>query len=138
MCSTSGHVEIVDGQPVMIERVTFSPRGTERVYQRLGITARTQAVSLGQPRRTAPQGQFLKGPIPLPWLQQAAALPGKAFHVGVVVWYLVGLTSTHTVRVTRAVLKRFGVQHETGRRALRALEQAGLLRVERQGRQSPR
>ena len=47
-------------------------------------------------------GNFVKGPIPIEWLQKASALPGKAFQMGVVIWYLSGLRKDTTVTVTAA------------------------------------
>jgi hypothetical protein len=133
-----GHVEIVDGQEVIIEKVDFSRETLCHIHQRLGILPLAQALRQSRQRQASPQEKFLKGPIPLPWLQCAAQLPGKALHVGIALWYLVGLTSSSTVTMTRTCLKRFGIHHETGRRALLALEQAGLIHVERNGRKSPR
>jgi hypothetical protein len=50
--------------------------------------------------RTPRHGQgekFLKEPIPLEWLVQAACLPGRAVHVGVALWYQAGLTRVSQV-----------------------------------------
>ena len=44
-----------------------------------------------KPRKPRLSGNFLKGPIPITWLMKACALPGKAFQVGIVLWYLCGL-----------------------------------------------
>ena len=35
---------------------------------------------------------FLKGPIPLAWLERAARLPGKSLQAAVALWYAAGLT----------------------------------------------
>lgn len=47
---------------------------------RLAIS-RTCAVSL-RSLRLRKGGPFLKGPIPLAWLETAASLPGKSLHAG--------------------------------------------------------
>jgi len=41
---------------------------------------------------------FIKGPLPLPWLHRAAALPGKALHIAVGLWYMRGSAARHRSR----------------------------------------
>jgi len=83
------------------------------------------------------QKQFLKGPIPLSWIIRAFSLPGKAWHVGTVLWFWAGITCSKTVHLTPSRLRHCGLHPETGRQRLMYLEKAGLVRVERRGRQSP-
>ncbi len=81
-------------------------------------------------RRT--MGRFLQGPIPLTWLSSAARLSGKAFHVGIWVWYRTGLKKLITVDLSLSALEReFGVSHYAAARGLKALEQANLVSVVR-------
>jgi DNA-binding MarR family transcriptional regulator len=83
--------------------------------------------------RHQPGEKFLKGPIPMNWLNRAAGLPGKALHVGIALWHLAGLTRhVSTVSLSATVLRDMGISRTTGYRALAALEEAGLVRVERQ------
>ena len=88
----------------------------ERPVTTIGATSRA--------RQTAP---FLRGPVPLRWLQTAATLPGKASAVGVALWYLAGLGRTSTVSVPNKLLTQFGVDRFAKRRALDALAGAGLI-----------
>jgi hypothetical protein len=81
--------------------------------------------------RHRPQEWFLKGPIPGDWLQRAAALPGRALHVGLAVWHLAALERSDTGRLTSKQLARFGVKPDAARRGLTALERAGLVTVVR-------
>jgi hypothetical protein len=81
---------------------------------------------------------FLKGPIPMSWLQAAAVLPGRALHVGLAIWHLVGLRSSETVLLSGFVLKGLHVDRYATRRALRSLEGAGLVSVERHRGRRPR
>lgn len=82
---------------------------------------------------------FLKGPVPLLWLQQAAQLPGQCLSVGIAVWFLAGVQRTENgLAVTNALVSRFGVSRHAKNRALGHLERAGLISVLRQGRQSAR
>ena len=40
---------------------------------------------------------FLRGPIPLPWLQRAASLPGKAYTLGSILWWFKGMNPTKPI-----------------------------------------
>jgi len=77
-------------------------------------------------------GRFLKGPIPLPWLQAASNCPGKALHVAIVLGYLAGLNrSVIGLKCSYALLQDFGVTRHSAYRALRRLERAHLVTVMR-------
>jgi hypothetical protein len=76
---------------------------------------------------------FIGGPIPMSWAERAVRLPGKAWHVASALWF-VGIRSrskSATVRLAPKTLLRFGLNRKTVYRALRPLEHAGLVRVER-------
>src|SRR5262245_52827324 len=83
-----------------------------------------------QPRRRCTD-RFLKGPVPWRWLLEAMALPGKALAVGLMLWQLRGMAGRDPVLfcLTRAAAD--GVPTTTARRAVRALEDARLVSVER-------
>lgn len=83
------------------------------------------------------KGHFLKGPVPLAWLSTAAQLPGRALHVGVVLWYLAGLKRTRTFKLTNAAVADLAVDRHAKQRALKALEYAGLVAVARTPGRSP-
>lgn len=74
---------------------------------------------------------FLRGPIPLPWLQKAARLPGKSLHVAMLIWFRVGCERSNEVALCPAHRRRFGLQRHAVQRALRALERAELVYVAR-------
>jgi hypothetical protein len=80
---------------------------------------------------------FLKGPVPLPWLHQAGALPGRALHVGLALWFLVGVNKSMTVRLAPAATRGFGMNRHAAYRALRQLERSGLITVSRRSGSSP-
>lgn len=90
------------------------------------------AVATRRPRpRPAAGGKFLKGPIPLAWLETALTLPGRALAVGLLLWFEAGCARGDVVDVTYARLARRGLPEGTARRGLRALEAAGLVTIER-------
>jgi hypothetical protein len=96
-----------------------------------------RAGSPGNPLRLRPSGSFLKGPVSLGWLAAAAKLPGRALHVGIVIWFRAGLTGGLSVRLSRAHVVPFGIDRYAMRRALAELEAAKLISVSRALGRSP-
>ena len=74
---------------------------------------------------------FLKGPIPWHWIIRASKLPGKALIVGLCLWRLKGATKKNAIPLSNVELEPFGVDRAAQSRALAALEQAGLISIER-------
>jgi len=74
----------------------------------------------------------------LPWAIKAMSLPGKSAAVGMLIWYLFGISKSKTVTISPSVAERFGINRFAARRALVWLEKGKLIRVERNGRKSPR
>jgi len=83
-----------------------------------------------RPPRHRPGEWFLRGPVPWPWLERAARLPGKALALALVLWREAGRTSCRTVKVSLGRLT-LAVSEQGGRRALRRLEAAGVVSVRR-------
>lgn len=90
-----------------------------------------------QARTEAAQEPFLKGPIPLWWLAAAARLPGKALAVGIAIWYRAGRAKSDTVGGSWRLWAELGVDRSAMYRALRQLEAAGLIVVERSNGKNP-
>ena len=83
-------------------------------------------------------GEFLKGPIPLNWLTAASGLPGKApLSVALAIWFQVGRRQSKTVKLTTETLDRFSVKRKAKYAGLIALEEAGLITVDRELRRNP-
>jgi hypothetical protein len=101
----------------------------------LRLPPNTGFTTTGKAPRKAPRpragGRFLKGPVPLDWLQLASFQPGKALHVAVYLWFLAGLTKSRSVVLPTAKLASLGVDRYAAYRAIRALETAGLVSVVR-------
>jgi hypothetical protein len=81
--------------------------------------------------------RYLRGPVPLAWLQAAARLPGQALQVGLALWFLVGVTKSATVSLTTVKLAGFGVDRSAKRRALTALAGAGLIALDQAPGRNP-
>lgn len=82
-------------------------------------------------------GRFLRGPIPMAWLDVARALPGRAIHVAIEIWHWRFIKKSMTVKINLSRMGRFGVTRPTASRGLQALESAGLVRVEREPGRAP-
>ena len=96
------------------------------------VEVETQWVLAGRKRRRT---RFLKGPIPLANLHSAAQLPGRALHLYLAIRHRCDLHLTQTVKLSGSYLKPWGLDRHAKRRALLALELAGLISVDRhQGR----
>ena len=76
--------------------------------------------------------------IPLGWLSRACRLSGKALATALAIWYLKGLRNSYEgLMLTTAVVERLGISRYSKSRALRDLERAGLIRVERRPQKNP-
>jgi DNA-binding transcriptional ArsR family regulator len=84
------------------------------------------------------RNKFIAGPIDVSWVCQASRLGVKALLVGLALWHLKGLRRDDSFLVSNLMLQEWGIQPDAKRRALRKLEKAGLITVERQGKRSPR
>ena len=104
-------------------------RQQERIKSRLS----EQSIRRREKQQKARQQEFIKGPLPLPWMIAATALPGKyPLAVALVVRFRAGLEKTGTeLRLTSKMLEQFGINRQAGYRALSVLDEAGLVTVGR-------
>lgn len=107
--------------------------------QRLALGERKLAAPKqhAEPLRQRRTGRFLKGPIPWTWWAIAAQQPGKALHVGTVIWFLSSLKKSRKIALSGAALRTMGVNRHAGYRGLKALEKAALVTVERHPGRNP-
>lgn len=87
----------------------------------LGVTVR--------PKQSKVTEYFLRGPVPLSWLQSAAKLPGKAYTLGTLIWWLHGMNQGSSIKVTKRSLERFSISEDAYRDGLQRLKAAGLVSV---------
>ena len=76
--------------------------------------------------------------MPFGWVTSACALPGRSLHVALAIWDLVSLNKSPTIALTQKHLALFSVKRHTAYRALKHLEKAGLVTVERKPGRAPR
>lgn len=81
--------------------------------------------------------QYIRA-MPMNWVRRAMWLPGKAFHVAVLIWYQAGLASSYQTRVSTKQMRECGIGRGVMYHALTALEDAGLIEVERHTGLQPR
>jgi hypothetical protein len=80
-----------------------------------------------------PKMQFLKGPIPWPWIVRAWSLPGQSLMVGLMLWRLAGLKKRKDgLLFGNNDCLDLSICPATKSRALKSLEQAGLIKVDRE------
>jgi hypothetical protein len=89
-------------------------------------------------RASSVNGKFIAGPVDVVWLSRARKLGVTALWVGLGLWFLRGLRRSNSFTVSNLMMREWGVQPDAKSRALRALEQAGLIIIERREKRSPR
>jgi hypothetical protein len=75
--------------------------------------------------------------MPIEWIATACNLKGRAVHVALAIWDLSSLSKSRQVRLTKKQLRIFCVQRHSAYRALKELERAGLITVERKSGRAP-
>src|SRR5262245_1658984 len=120
----------MDSPPPMTPLEPFDPDSLRLDRTAFRATAEAPPQSKKPPRHR-PGEWFLRGPIPWPWIEAAAALPGRTLALSLCLWREAGRRRARTVRLClgRAGL---GLSLYAARRALRSLESAGLVSVRRQ------
>ena len=87
--------------------------------------------------KTAPMTGWFVPNVPRGFLDRIGRLPGKACLVGLHVWRQHRIHKGGPAPLSSKSLKEFGVSREAKRHALAALEEAGLIKVERTDHGSP-
>ena len=75
--------------------------------------------------------RFLRGPVPLWWMNATGSLPGRAFQVAMRLWFLSGFKNDPRVKLNLSAMKEMGVLRDAASRGLHLLENAGLVTVDR-------
>ena len=96
-----------------------------------GSSARSKATSKKQQNRIPrQQGLFIKGPIPLAWLNGVLRIDGAVvLRVALALCFQSGIDRRPTVRFTHKLMERFMINPRSATRALEQMEASGLVRV---------
>ena len=114
-------------------------RGNEIVPEQFASKSIEEILSTPiQTRRQSYQrGEFLLGPIPIPWLSAAAEVSLGAGYLAAILWHLVKMRQAPAV-ISHTTLQRYGIEPRQGLRLLRMLADKGLIRLEMVVGKSPR
>ncbi len=97
------------------------------------------AVGKAKPSKRLPRHkrgeQFLWGP--LAWFAAAGKLPGRALHVGLMLWWLAGIKKNRTIKWEPTAAEPWGLNRWAVHRGLTALERARLVAVDRRNGRCP-
>ena len=125
--------------PLQVNRLVFTERGVTHVEDGKFEQPRRaggDCVPIQPNRRRSQQpikrqqGAFIRGPIPLAWLDIVLGIPGRSpLVVALALVYQSGLERTGTVRFTRKLMARFGIPLRTCHDVLAKMEAAGLVAV---------
>jgi len=83
------------------------------------------------PPRPKKGEKFVKGPIPWDWITVAGQLPGKAAQIALALWFAAGVHKARTFPVPMNRIRELGVTRQAAYRCLQAMEDAGLISLER-------
>jgi len=75
--------------------------------------------------------------FPIEWIARAAALPGKSFHVAIMLWYFSEKERDSNIQLTNKCLEKFSVDRNAKYRALGWLENAGLISISQKVGKTP-
>jgi|GEM_PF-1569356 len=80
---------------------------------------------------------FLKGPIPMSWINRVASLPGKVLNVALAIRWLSDMNANQPIKLTRNAMERFNFSSDAASAALKLMEKNGLIKIQRLRGQKP-
>lgn len=122
----------------MVEVDIFSDLDSLKLTTEQQVEIAASKRRLRTPQTARQRGAFIRGPFPMPQVMLAGALPGKALLVWLLVQHQVRMTRKLEVSLPGKLLDAARIDRFAKSRALRDLEQAGLIQVDRQPGQMPR
>lgn len=98
------------------------------LLDQLSINTAPRQHMIQKPKQLEP---FLRGPIPIRWIQLATQCGSSALVVGIILWFQRGLCKKDRVPLNLSKLAPYGLSRGTAGKALTRLETHGLVKVER-------
>jgi DNA-binding transcriptional ArsR family regulator len=93
-------------------------------------------VTVSNFRRSQCIGKFIFA-ADVSWVCAASRLGVTALLLGMLLWHLRGLRRSDSFLVSNLMASEWGIEPDAKARALRKLERAGLVAIERRGKRSP-
>jgi hypothetical protein len=84
-----------------------------------------------------PKELFLKGPIPMTWLSQAAKLPGKVMNLSIAIWWLHGMKKAPAFKLTSKSFRLLNISRDAVSDGLKRLEGLGLITIIKRSGKTP-
>lgn len=108
-------------------------------HQSTGIEAevRVDTPTMERLRRTKRehlQGPFLKGPVPLERIARAVRISGRALALLLAVQFQGDVSGQPWARLTKDLLRKFGLTRDDKKRWLPRMAEAGLIEINSRGR----
>jgi hypothetical protein len=109
----------------------FDPDTLRTAFEQWQATRPKQPVTPPQwSPRHKPGQRFLRGSVSWDWLVHAGRLPGRALHVGLLLWRSSSCQKSPVVNFRLGWGAELGLDRWATRRGLRSLEAAGLVAVQ--------
>ena len=106
---------------------------TDRIPERM-----TEATKQRWKARHRQKGNQYIASIPMAWIGATFSLPSSVTKVALAVWYQAKRSRSKDATISPALLTQFGLDRKAGYRALKSLEAAGLIKVDRHRGRAPR
>ena len=101
-----------------------------------GYLARSAGRPTAKARATLSEA-FIRGPIPVAWMRDAAALGSSALRTGIALWFVAGCRrNPSSLRLTAECRDLLGLSRTDVSRGLAKLESAGLVAIQRTSKQA--
>lgn len=89
---------------------------------------------LRRAKRERPQGLFLKGPVPVERIARAVGISGRAPALFLAIHFQVDVSGQQWVRLTRDLLRKFGLTRDDKKHWLPRMAEVGLIDINNRGR----
>lgn len=115
-----------------------TPNGVH-THQSTGLEAEVRVDTptmerLRRAKREHLQGLFLKGPVPLESIARAVGMSGRALALLLAIHFQVDVGGQQWVRLTKELLRKFGLSRDDKKHWLPRLAEAGLIDINNRGR----
>ena len=108
----------------------LSPEECVMLASKPGVVKRSRPSKRSRP--------FIHGPIYLDWMRKARDLGSGPLWVAMLIMHKHGLTKGESFKLSNVFMGQHGVSRSVKSRALKALAEAGLIRIEASDKASPR